>query len=319
MMIVMNSLRVCLIASRVISNHRYVTRPRNKTHKISKVNFRLIAKEEEEEEEVKRSMTRSDLIVNFVTKTRKEEGEEDEEENERIVCADVGCGHGTHAIRIGQNKNVYKCFGIDKSVNEIDYAKRFLKSLSLSEDVEQKIEFKIGDGLDEIDIEKERVRTIVLSGMGTKSIIKILKRAGLTNDTSSSSVRTLVLNPPAGELVDFRKWLWRNGWHIVDEALCVENECAHVVLKAQRRASSENQNVCLQQQQSILDLWLGNKLKEQRNDSNVILYAKNRRDYAKEMMMVKKNSIRDDDEDSDSDEIDYRKAFEALEQFLDRR
>ena len=146
-----------------------------------------------------------------------------------------------------------RVIGIDKSQNEVNYANECLrsfrrKSTSTSESGESgdddddehqktknKIEFRIGDGLE--SVMEENVDVVIFAGMGTLSLSQ--------------------LSPPAGELVEFREWLWQNKWYIEKESLIIENANAHVVMKCTKKTSEEEKTL------SVLDLWLG-KLQEEK-------------------------------------------------------
>ena len=57
---------------------------------------------------------------------------------------------------------------------------------------------------------EENVDVVIFARMGTNSFKATLSPGDVRLETSS--VRTLVINPPAGELVEFREWLWQNKW-----------------------------------------------------------------------------------------------------------
>jgi tRNA A22 N-methylase len=254
---------------------------------------------------------RAETIVNYALESGKD-----------VVVADVGCGHGQMSLLL-HSRGVKRVIGIDKSQNEVNYANECLrsfqeKSTSASEsgesedddDDEQqktknKIEFRIGDGLESVT--EENVDVVIFAGMGTKLIRKLLSR-GRSSETSSS-VRTLVINPPAGELVEFREWLWQNKWCIEKESLIIENANAHVVMKCTKKTGEEKTL-------SVLDLWLG-KLQEEKKSSNVKAYAINRREYAKERMGVLEG-LQSEGRLRDGRELErYRNAYVALASWLE--
>ena len=221
------------------------------------------------------------------------------------------------------SRGVKRVIGIDKSQNEVNYANECLrsfrrKSTSASESGESgdddddehqktknKIEFRIGDGLE--SVMEENVDVVIFAGMGTKLIRKLLSRGRCAE---TSSVRTLVINPPAGELVEFREWLWQNKWYIEKESLIIENANAHVVMKCTKKTSEEEKTL------SVLDLWLG-KLQEEKKSSNVKAYAINRREYAKERMGVLEG-LQSEGRLRDERELErYRNAYVALASWLE--
>ena len=258
----------------------------------------------------KHKNNRAETIVNYALESGKD-----------VVVADVGCGHGQMSLLLF-SRGVKRVIGIDKSQNEVNYANECLrsfrrKSTSASESGESgdddddehqktknKIEFRIGDGLESVT--EENVDVVIFAGMGTKLIRKLLSR-GRSSETKS--VRTLVINPPAGELVEFREWLWQNKWYIEKESLIIENANAHVVMKCTKKTGEEKTL-------SVLDLWLG-KLQEEKKSSNVKAYAINRREYAKERMGVLEG-LQSEGRLRDERELErYRNAYVALASWLE--
>lgn len=88
---------------------------------------------------------------------------------------DVGCDHAYLDIYLIQNKCNIKCVGIDVSSESIKRAKENIKKY----DVEDNIKLIVADGLKDIDIRPNSC--LVISGMGTYTMIKILKSADLEN------------------------------------------------------------------------------------------------------------------------------------------
>lgn len=88
---------------------------------------------------------------------------------------DVGCDHAYLDIFLTQNNN-NKCIATDINENALYIAKKNIKKYKLSD----KIETKLTDGLTDIEINSDD--NIVISGMGTHTILEILKTNNL-NDT----------------------------------------------------------------------------------------------------------------------------------------
>lgn len=243
---------------------------------------------------------RAETIVNYALESGKD-----------IVVVDVGCGHGQMSLLL-YSLGVKTVIGIDKSENEVKYAKDCLKiflenAIEEEQRTKNRIEFRLGDGLD--GVMEENLDVVILAGMGTKLIRKII-----SGGERNSSIHTLVLNPPAGELVEFREWLWRNEWCIEKESLVVENANAHVILKCTKKKKTTSEEEKL----SVLDLWLG-KLQEERKSPNVKAYAINRRDYAKERMDVLER-LKGEGRLRDDRELEhYRKAHIALASWLEEK
>jgi tRNA A22 N-methylase len=243
---------------------------------------------------------RAETIVNYALESGKD-----------IVVVDVGCGHGQMSLLL-YSLGVKTVIGIDRSENEVKYAKDCLKiflenAIEEGQRTKNRIEFRLGDGLD--GVMEENLDVVILAGMGTKLIRKII-----SGGERKSSIHTLVLNPPAGELVEFREWLWRNEWCIEKESLVVENANAHVILKCTKKKKTTSEEEKL----SVLDLWLG-KLQEERKSSNVKAYAINRRDYAKERIDVLER-LKGEGRLRDDRELEhYRKAHIALASWLEEK
>ena len=81
---------------------------------------------------------------------------------------DVGCDHAYLDIYLAQNRNSINCIGIDISSNSINRAHENIKKF----DVGDNIKLFVSDGLKDINIIPNS--TLVISGMGTYTMIKIL-------------------------------------------------------------------------------------------------------------------------------------------------
>ena len=101
------------------------------------------------------------------------------DDNTSIV--DVGCDHAYLDIYLVQNKNNINCIGIDISRPSINRAYENIKKYNTLDS----IKLFVSDGLNNINIISNS--TLVISGMGTYTMIKILKSADL------SLIDTLIL------------------------------------------------------------------------------------------------------------------------------
>ena len=89
--------------------------------------------------------------------------------------------------------------------------------------VESSVQLHLGDGLSGLCA--EGVTDIVIAGMGGEAIIDILNAAPFTKDPD---IR-LILQPMTRADV-LRKWLGENGYNILDERLCPEEEKLYQIL-----------------------------------------------------------------------------------------
>ena len=98
------------------------------------------------------------------------------------VVLDIGCDHGLLGIYLTLNKDV-KVVSSDINKGPLLKAKENIKKYHL----EDKIEIRLGDGL---EVMSKDINTLVISGMGGETIIKILK-----DINNYSNIKKLVLSP----------------------------------------------------------------------------------------------------------------------------
>ena len=128
---------------------------------------------------------------------------------------DVGCDHAYLDIYLTLN-NGNKCIATDINQNALERAKKNIKKYNL----EDKIETKLTDGLYDIKIQKED--NIVISGMGTFTILDILK----TNELSE----TLIIS--ANNNIDMlREKIINLGYIIDSEIFIIDKKKPYVIIK----------------------------------------------------------------------------------------
>ena len=124
---------------------------------------------------------------------------------------DVGCDHGYLDIYL--TKKGIKCLATDVNKSCLDKAIKNFKCENLD------IETKLTDGLQNIDI--KNTDTIIISGMGTDTIKKILS-VDIKNDLIISS---------NNHLEDLRRYIVSIGYYISDEVFVLENNKPYVIIK----------------------------------------------------------------------------------------
>jgi len=128
---------------------------------------------------------------------------------------DVGCDHAYLDIFLTQNNN-NRCLATDINENALDIARKNIKKYKLS----NKIETKLTDGLTDIEINNDD--NIVISGMGTHTILDILK----TNDLSD----TLIIS--SNNNVDIlRKEVIELGFYIDSEIFIIDKNKPYIIIK----------------------------------------------------------------------------------------
>ena len=177
------------------------------------------------------------------------------------VVADLGCGHGMLALGLAASGRVTKAIAVDVSPDEVEVANA--KAAQANEAIVQAsasddgitlpcvsplpIDVRLGDGAEAL-VAGDGVDVVCVAGVGGRTMVKMLKAAGLhqrlrharnrdDDDDACASVTRLVLNPPATDIPEVRKWLMEtDAWTVCDERLQVENGQMHAVLAATRRA-----------------------------------------------------------------------------------
>jgi len=86
------------------------------------------------------------------------------------TLADIGCDHGYVAVEAIKREIANKVFAVDINFHPLLKA----KELSKKENVDDKIEFLLGNGFDPIE---EEVDEAVIAGMGAENICSILSEA----------------------------------------------------------------------------------------------------------------------------------------------
>ncbi len=129
-------------------------------------------------------------------------------EKEDIVL-DIGCDHALLEIYLVLNKNI-KVIGSDINSGPLEKAKENLKKYHL----ENKIELRLGDGLDTISSD---INTIVISGMGGTSIINIL-----SNIKKYPHIKKIIISPN-NDFELTRKEISKLGFALKKEEMVLES------------------------------------------------------------------------------------------------
>lgn len=139
---------------------------------------------------------------------------------------DVGCDHGYLDIYLTLN-NENKCIATDINEKALNSAINNIKKFNL----EDKIETKLTDGLK--DIKVNRKDNIVISGMGTNTIVKILSSSPLSNTLIISSNNHIDL---------LRREVVKLGYYIDTEIFIIDRNKPYVIIKFKRGFRKYNLN-----------------------------------------------------------------------------
>lgn len=134
-------------------------------------------------------------------------------DTKRVI--DVGCDHGYLDIYLTLYKNC-SCVATDISVNAIDNCLDNIKKFHL----EDKISVMVADGIKGISINKHD--TVVLSGMGTSTIINILTSKQLPDKIIVSS---------HNHLEELRRFVVGLGYKINNEIYILEHNIPYIIIK----------------------------------------------------------------------------------------
>ncbi len=151
------------------------------------------------------------------------------------TVADIGCDHGYIPAYLAQNKISNRIIAGDINEGPLNSCKRLVKDLNL----EDKIQCVLSNGL--IDI-PQVYDTVIIAGMGGELISDILSQCDYVKQCR------LVLNPMShSELV--RKWLYDNGYSILNDAVVTDGKHSYNVLLAEYTDTK--------QERDIVDYFLG--------------------------------------------------------------
>ena len=133
-------------------------------------------------------------------------------------CLDVGCDHAFLDIYlVKKNKNI-KAIASDIAEGPVEAAKQNIKR----EKLENKIEVRIGNGLDTYS---DEVNTIIISGMGGRNMIGIFKR----HLEVLKKVDTIILSPNNYQ-IDVKKFLINSGFYIDNEEFVKDKKFIYQII-----------------------------------------------------------------------------------------
>ncbi len=134
---------------------------------------------------------------------------------------DVGCDHALLDIYLIENKIVKKAIASDINKNALNNAVENIKKYQF----ENLIQSRLGDGLDTLTVD-DNIDTIVISGLGTNTIIDILNN----NKSKLDSINTMVISSNT-KLPLLRKELSKLNYLIADEVIVEDNKKYYIIIK----------------------------------------------------------------------------------------
>lgn len=139
-------------------------------------------------------------------------------DNSKVI--DIGCDHGFLSIFLAKKYDNIKIIASDINENALSNAIENINKMNLQD----KIDVRLGNGLDVISALE--IDTIVISGMGTNTIVGILKysRDKLT------CVKDIIVQSNT-DLYFLRKNITSLGYYIEDETLVLDKNIIYTVIK----------------------------------------------------------------------------------------
>jgi len=146
--------------------------------------------------------------------------------DESTNVIDIGCDHALLDIYLTLN-NKNKCIAADINENALKGAENNIKKY----DLEDKIKIIVSDGLKNIDIPLNN--TIVICGMGTNTILNIIKNSDL------KKIDNLIIQSN-NDLYLLRKTLVRLGFYIKQEINLEDKKKYYTIIKLKKGKRNYN-------------------------------------------------------------------------------
>lgn len=137
--------------------------------------------------------------------------------------ADVGTDHGLLPLWLAASGRAAYCLATEKNPALLTRVRRAEAGTPWA----KRLAYRAGDGLAAIRPE-DRIDTVVLAGLGGRTIVRLLDVAGAPGPL----VRRLVLQPRS-EPATVRRWLSAHGWRLVSERLFVAPRRFHLTIAAE--------------------------------------------------------------------------------------
>ena len=150
------------------------------------------------------------------------------------TLADIGADHAYLAATLVMKGIAWRAVVGDLSAGACAAARR----TALTQRLTREIDVRQGDGLSVLT--PGEAESIVIAGMGGALIAEILSGAPAV----LTSVQTLVLQPMNGA-AKLRRWLYTNGWDIVDETLARAGGHLYEIIRAEHGAAEMPDDVLL--------------------------------------------------------------------------
>ena len=142
------------------------------------------------------------------------------------TVADVGFDHAHTCIWLLEYGMAERCIGMDVRFGPLKKAE---ENLELYEQ-KDRTELRLGYGLDQL--QPGEADTIVIAGMGGDMIRDILEKDSKTNMVTKQQPYPYLVLQPQSHYYNVRKWLFDNGFEILNEDICEEDNKFYPCIRA---------------------------------------------------------------------------------------
>lgn len=139
------------------------------------------------------------------------------DKNDRVV--DVGCDHAYLDIYLVKNGLCKNIIASDINENALNIAKNNIQKNNLN----KKIKCILSDGLNNID--SKNIDTVVIAGMGTKTIKHIL-----SNKDKFNNIKKIIISSN-NDHYKLRKFMNKNHYYLEDEKIVFEKNHYYIISK----------------------------------------------------------------------------------------
>lgn len=136
------------------------------------------------------------------------------------TVADIGTDHALVPIAAVHSRRSPRAIGVDRAASALDAGRRKVEHFSLLD----KISLRRGNGLAPLT-PRDRVATVVMAGVGARTIIDAMRPDRLT----ALGAQRIVLQPNRSEISLREHIFCTPGWRLHDESLVEENGYFYVV------------------------------------------------------------------------------------------
>lgn len=189
-------------------------------------------------------------------------------DNSKII--DIGCDHALLDIYLYENFKNVKIIASDIHEGAVKQAKKNITRYNLDE----KIDLRLGDGLDVI--EKGEVDSIIISGMGFYTIEDIL-----TNKEKLEGINKIIIQSNT-DVVKLRKFVIKLGFKISGELLVKDKDIIYTVIEFTRG----------NEKYSYDEIYFGPRILENKNELFYEYYNKKLLKYENLLLQLPKTQIK---------------------------